>query len=112
MRAPTSAASLLPGAVTVLLALALASCGGIPQVTVPKEVKVQVPVPCVKPDERPKPPAVVDVESLLAMDEGTRTLRVYVDRKRLGLYAAELEAVVEGCSRIPIVTPAPGAPAH
>jgi hypothetical protein len=74
------------------------------QLQIPKEVRVQVPVPCVDPAKRPKPPAIVDTDALLAMDEGTRTLRTWSDRLRLAGYVGELEAVVEACSRIP---PAP-----
>lgn len=94
---------LRPAAVGVM-ALALASCSGLPQLRVPPERTVPVPVPCVDAAKRPKPPAIVDTDALLAMDEGTRTLRTWAAFERLITYTAELEAVVEGCSRIP---PAP-----
>lgn len=102
MRAPIAADSLLLRAlVSVLLALGLASCASQPQVQVPREVKVRVPVPCVDAAQRPQAPAVATLDDLLAMDRGTRTLRTVADLERLRAYARELEAVVEGCSRLP-----------
>ena len=94
--------SLLLRALAVGAALLLASgCASTPAVTVPKEVRVPVPVPCVDPAQRPKPPAVLDENALLAMPPGTRTLRLWADHQRLRSYVPQLEAVVEGCSRIP-----------
>ena len=97
---------LLRAAMSVLLALALASCAGIPEIKVPKEVKVPVPVPCVDPAKRPQRPAMALDDDLLSMDRGTRTLRTWRDRELQQAYTAELEAVVEGCSRIPALAPA------
>lgn len=107
MRAPIRRGSslLLRAVVSVLLALGLASCSTLPSVQVPKEVKVQVPVACVDPANRPKPPAILDEDALLAMDDGTRTLRLWADHARLRAHAEALEAVVEGCSRIPATKP-------
>lgn len=109
MRAPIRrGSSLLPRAVvSVLLALGLASCSSLPAVQVPKEVKVQVPVPCVEATQRPQRPALATLDDLMAMDEGTRTLRAVADLERYEAYSRELEAVVEGCSRIPVPQPHP-----
>lgn len=96
---------LLPAAgwiVALALASVLGGCAGIPGITVPREVKVPVPVPCVDPKERPQRPAVTSLDDLLAMDPGTRTLRTWAALERLAPYTAELEAIVEGCSRIPV----------
>lgn len=94
--------SLLLRAAAISTALLLASgCASTARVEVPKEVRVPVPVPCVDATARPKPPAIVDEDALLAMDEGTRTLRLWADHQRLRGHAAVLEAIVEGCSRIP-----------
>ena len=88
------------------LALALASgCSTIPEVNVPREVRVQVPVPCVDPAARPQRPATRTEPDLLAMDTYRRTLAAWSDLTRLRAYAGELEAVVEGCSRIPARAP-------
>jgi len=84
------------------LAPALASCSGMPTITVPKEVLVPVPVPCVDPAKRPLRPALTPIDDLMAMDRATRTLFAWSSLERLTGYTAELEAVVEGCSRIPI----------
>lgn len=92
---------LLRAFLVVGLAWTLASCSGLPAIKVPETVKVPVPVACVNPGKRPKPPAIVDTAALMAMDERARTLRTFADRTTLIVYAGELEAVVEGCSRIP-----------
>lgn len=87
--------------VLIVLVPALASCSSMGRIEVPKEVKVQVSVPCVDPAKRPMPPAIVQLDDLMAMDRGTRTLRAIAALERLQAYVAELEAIVEGCSRIP-----------
>lgn len=99
---------LLRAWMSVLLALALASCSSFPGITVPKEVRVSVPVPCVDPKERPKRPEISLLDDLLAMDPGTRTLRAWAALERLVPYTAELEAIVEGCARIPVPPPSTG----
>jgi len=100
VKAPSAVSLLLRGGI-VIAALALASCSSVPKIDVPKEVRLPVPIPCVDAAKRPKPPAVVPIDDLLAMDKGTRTLRAWANLERLVAYAAEVEAVVEGCSRIP-----------
>lgn len=82
-----------------IMVLPLAGCGSQP-VTVPKEVKVQVPVPCVGPADVPRRPATRSEADLLAMDTYRRTLAAWSDLKRLEAYSAQLEAIAEGCSRI------------
>lgn len=81
-------------------AVALASCSSA-RIEVPKEVKVRVPVACVDAASRPQRPAVRTESDLMAMDRYRRTLAAWSDLRKLEIYAAELEAVVEGCSRIP-----------
>ena len=89
-----------------VMATALASgCSTIPEIAVPEKVLVQVPVPCVHPDSRPPRPATRTEADLLAMDTYGRTLAAWSDLARLRAYAGELEAVVEGCSRIPAAKP-------
>jgi hypothetical protein len=82
-------------------ALALASCGTQP-VEIPKEVKVPVPTACIDPAKRPAPPHLRSSADLLAMDRGTRTLAAWSDRLKMEIYIAELEAIADGCSRIPV----------
>ena len=83
------------------LLVLLAGCAA-QTVTVPKEVRVQVPVPCVDPASRPsRPPLRLEAE-LLSMDRYRRTLAVWSDLKAYEAYVAELEAIVAGCSRIPV----------
>lgn len=86
-------------------ALALATgCTSIPQIRVPETVKVQVPVPCIDPAARPRRPATRTEPDLMAMELYRRTLATWGDLVSLRAYSAELEAVVEGCSRIPAAT--------
>lgn len=85
---------------TIVLCAMLAGCAA-QTVTVPKEVRVQVPVPCVDPASRPQRPALRTQAELLAMPQGVRTLAAWADLKAYEAWAAELDAIVEGCSRIP-----------
>lgn len=88
-------------AACVLAAALLSSgCSSIPEVKVPERVLVQVPVPCVAPADVPQRPAVRTEDDLMAMDTYRRTLAAWSDLTRLRGYSAELEAVVEGCSRL------------
>lgn len=92
----TAYLSLALGAVSAVLA----ACSSLPEVQVPREVRVQVPVPCIRPEVRPQRPALRTEAELLALDRYRRTLAAWADLRRLESYAAELEAVVEGCARL------------
>ncbi len=83
----------------IAAAVALASCAG--SIEVPKEVKVEIPIACVKPQDVPQKPPIRTQGDLLAMDRYRRTLAAWSDKVKLEIYAAELEAIVTGCSRIP-----------
>lgn len=91
---------------TVLAALALSGCGGLGRLEIPKEVSVPTPVPCISADARPQRPVLRTRDELLALDSHRRTHAAWADLWRSRAYLGELEAVVEGCSRIP----APAAP--
>lgn len=69
-------------------------------VEVPKEVKVQVPVPCINQADRPRRPAFARREDLLAMPQYERTIAAWADLRAAEKYIAEQEAVIEGCSRL------------
>lgn len=101
---------MIPRRLLLLLIAALATalatgCSSVPEISVPEKVFVQVPVPCVHPDSRPQRPEVRTEDDLLRMDTYGRTLATWSDLTRLRVYAGELEAVVEGCSRIPAPKP-------
>lgn len=94
----------------IAVALAIGGCAGQPELQVPKEVRVPVPVPCLRPEDRPQRPALRTAAELLALEPYRRTHAAWADLRRYEAYAAELEAVVEGCSRVPAQpsTPAEG----
>lgn len=79
---------------------ALAGCAS-DGVTIPREVRVQVPVPCVAPDDRPERPALLSDGEILALDSYRATWALWGDRLERQAYEAKLEAIVEGCSRLP-----------
>lgn len=101
----TRRASSLLMAIALVATALVAGCQSMPSVDVPKEVKVQVPVPCIAPADVPQRPAVRIEDDLMAMDTYRRTLAAWSDLTRLRGYAGELEAVVQGCSRIPAASP-------
>lgn len=80
-----------------LVAVVIAGCAGNPPrvIEVPKEVRVPVPVPCVK--DAPAKPAFVSDGELAAMDDYTLVLNLEIDRQRRQQYEGTLEAVVAGC---------------
>lgn len=85
-------------------ALALIGCASAP-LQIPKEVKVEVPVACIAAADRPERPTLLSDAELLALDDYRRTWALWGDRLERQGYESKLEAVAEGCSRIPAVTP-------
>jgi hypothetical protein len=79
----------------------LALLAGCSTLNIPKEVRVPVPVPCIDPKDRPQRPALMSDAELLALDRYKRTHALWADRAERQTYQEKLEAVVEGCSRIP-----------
>jgi len=79
--------------------LALSGCST--GIQVPEKVPVPVPVACIKPGAKPVRPAVRTEADLMGMDRYRRTLASWSDLVKLQGYTAELEAIVEGCSRLP-----------
>lgn len=86
----------------LVAASALAACSSLPEVKVPERVSVPTPVPCVDPAQRPPAPQLRSEADLMAMDQYRRTLAAWQDLKKHEAYQAQLEAIVEGCSRIPV----------
>lgn len=81
------------------LCLLLAGCAST--VEVPKEVRVPVPVPCVRPEQLPERPQFMTDADILAFDSYRRTWALWLDRALRQAYEAQLEAVAKGCSTIP-----------
>lgn len=79
-----------------LAVVALAGC-----TTIPEQVNVRIPVACIDPADLPQKPDVRSEADLLNMPRGLRTIATWADLWKLHIYAAELEALVEGCARIP-----------
>lgn len=92
----------IPGVIVLALATA---CTTVPEISVPAEVKVAVPVPCLGPGARPQRPATTTEAELMGLDPYRRTLVLWRDWLRLQAWAGEADAALEGCSRIPLRTP-------
>lgn len=84
----------------IAVAILPVGCTSLQQVQVPKEIRVAVHIPCVDPADRPARPQFRAIGDLLQMDRYARTLAAWSDLRKYEAYAAELEAVVEGCSRL------------
>jgi len=78
----------VPGVVLVLT-----GCANGP--TVPAEVRVPVPVPCV--ETVPSRPSMMSDGELMALDDYGLVVALARDRRIRQGYEAELEAVVAGC---------------
>lgn len=66
----------------------------------PPTVNIPVPVPCVKPDDRPKRPALVTKAELDAYTDYQYVLGLERHRILSEAYVGELEALVDTCSRL------------
>ena len=82
----------------------LAGCSSFPSVTVPREISKATPVPCVPEDKRPARRKFRTMPEILELGDFHGLIALRLERQQAIDYAGELEAVVEGCSKIP---PAP-----
>lgn len=89
-------------AIVALVAL-LTGCAS-PGIEIPREVRVQVPVACVAPEDRPTRPALLSDGDILLLDSYRAVYALWGDRLERDAYERKLEAIVEGCSRIPAVS--------
>lgn len=84
---------------TLIVIGALAGCANLrPE---PRDVAVQVPVACVSPADRPERPTFLSDGDLLVLDTYRATWALWGERLTAQGYIGKLEAIVEGCSRIP-----------
>lgn len=81
----------------ILPLLLLAACGH--QIEIPKEVLVEVAVPCVK--SKPTPAAIHTAAQLRAASEGDHVGMLAADRLALRAYARQLERIIDNCSKVP-----------
>jgi hypothetical protein len=63
--------------------------------TVPKEVRIRVPVPCV--EQAPQRPSLIADAELRALDDYGLVIALARDRRLRQGYEAQLEAVLAGC---------------
>jgi hypothetical protein len=82
-----------------MIVCAIAGCATPREV--PRTVREQVPIPCVAREDRPERPVLLSDAELMALDDYRRTWALWGDRLEREGYELKLEAVVEGCSRIP-----------
>lgn len=80
----------------MLALILLAGCD-----TLPKVVNVEVPVPCIKPGQAPQKPAMATDQQLAALAGAQHVKTLYRDRLLAAGYIGELEAAIEGCSKLP-----------
>lgn len=85
----------------IVAAVMLTGCVGS-GVTIPREVKVSVAVPCIAPAEKPQRPVLLTDREILSLDSYRAAWALWGDRLELLGYAARLEAIADGCSRIPV----------
>jgi type IV pilus biogenesis protein CpaD/CtpE len=87
-------AILLAAAAALLLLPGCASTDPRP-LELPKEVRIPVPVPCIK-DPIARPALVTDAQ-LAAMGDGDLVLSLAADRRERQQYEGKLEAQLAGC---------------
>jgi hypothetical protein len=97
----TSRPNLLLLTALVLMAPFLAACPSLPTIEVPKTVNVEVPVPCIPAGRAPAKPATRSAEELDAMDDYHYTLATRSELEKYWGYVPQLEALIDGCSRLP-----------
>lgn len=87
---------------TLMLGMLVIS-GCASTVEIPREIKVPVPVACIAQQDKPQRPPLASDAELLALDTYRRTWALWGDRANREAYASKLEAIAEGCSRIPAI---------
>lgn len=92
-------------AVLGLACLMLLTACASPQLKIPETVKVAVPAPCIDPEELPQRPPLASDAELQLMDSYHWALALWRDRSVRQGYEAQLEAVANGCSKIPALAP-------
>lgn len=87
-----------------LAALTLGACAAPPQVIerqvpvrVPVEVRVNVPVPCVKRDDVPAAPAAMSDQALDALTDYQLVLTIEQQRRELRIYEARVATLIARC---------------
>ncbi len=86
-------------AIVIACALGLTGCASLFR-DPPPTVSIPVPVPCIKPDDKPKRPALVSKAELDGYTDYQYVLGLERQRVLSEAYVGELEAIVDTCSRL------------
>jgi len=65
----------------------------------PQVVKIPVPVPCINPDQLPKPPNAATDATLAAMTDFDLVINLAADRLEYRRYSTEAAAVLQACTK-------------
>lgn len=87
---------IIAGAIVLFLATGCTS-----QLQIPKETLIQVPMACLSPADKPQRPVLLTDAEILALDTYRATWALWGDRLERDGYEKKMEAMVEGCARIP-----------
>jgi hypothetical protein len=76
----------------------LAGCSSAPTIPdPPREVRVPVPVPCLRPEDVPQRPSMLSDAQLDALDDKRAVIALGQDRRVRQGYEASMEAAIAGC---------------
>lgn len=73
----------------------LSACTEAP--VVPQKVLIEVPVPCLKPADLPKPPDAMVDSDLAKLDDYRFVIQLAQDRIEYRRYSAEAQAIIGAC---------------
>lgn len=82
---------------TTLAIVSISGCASIPDT--PKEVRIPVPVPCLSASDLPAKPDFVTDAALSVMTDGDLILSLAADRRQNQGYRAELESLLQACTK-------------
>jgi hypothetical protein len=82
----------------MMVTIVLAGCASPPIIPdPPREIRVPVPVPCLRPEDMPQRPSMLTDEQLDALDDKRAVIALGQDRRVRQGYEASMEAAIAGC---------------